>query len=110
MNLQPWECKFFNSGSLIHHDFGKLERARFSLSVNYIAVDEDGVCETGDRYQVIEDAHKHLAAPYKSRFGNCDGDQAFPYSVKLTGLGPLSDSLLCRESLDSPLVRLEKKK
>ena len=40
----------FNSGSLIHYNFEKLERTRFSLLVNYITVDKDRVYKTEDRY------------------------------------------------------------
>ena len=66
------------------------------------------MCENGASYSIIKEAHDKLQAPARARFGDIEHEEVFKYSVPLKGLGPLSDSLVCREPLDSMLVLLNK--
>jgi hypothetical protein len=104
---KPLSVHVFKSGTITNHAFS-LTKPRFSFSVNYVAVDENGMCENGVSYSIVKEAHDALRAPAKARFGDIEHEEVFKYSVPLKGLGPLSDSLVCREPLDSMLVLLDK--
>ena len=104
---KPLSVHVLKSGTLVNQQFS-LSKPRFSFSVNYVAVDKDGVCENGVPYGIVKEAHDTLRAPTRARFGDAENEEVFKYSVPLKGLGPLSDSLVCREPLDSMLVLLDK--
>jgi len=66
------------------------------------------MCENSASYSIVKEAHNKLQAPARARFGDIEHKEVFKYSVLLKGLGPLSDSLVYREPLDSMLVLLNK--
>jgi hypothetical protein len=99
----------FKNGTVVCHEFDLL-RSRFSLSVDYVSVDEQGMCENGVRYKDVKEAHDELKAPSVPRFKGNDVGESYPYAVQLRGLCPLSESLLCRMPINHPLVILDKDK
>jgi hypothetical protein len=104
---KPLSLHVLKSGTFVNQHFS-LKKPRFSFSVNYVAVDGKGMCENGASYSIVKEAHDTLQAPARARFGDIKHEEVFKYSVPLKGLGPLSDSLVCREPLDSMLVLLDK--
>jgi hypothetical protein len=79
-----------------------------SFSVNYIAVDNDSICENGVHYSVYKKAYRNLAAPELKRFGKQVSNQAIKFNVRVKGLKAIKDSITCQKPLDDKNVLIKK--